>query len=58
MLAAGKDNATVARRLAVSPKTVRNHVSNIIAKLHVADRSGAILRARDAGLGGDPPAPR
>ena len=53
LLAAGKDNATVARRLAVSPKTVRNHVSNIIAKLHVADRSGAILRARDAGLGDD-----
>jgi DNA-binding NarL/FixJ family response regulator len=27
-------------------------VSNIITKLHVSDRSGAILRARDAGLGG------
>jgi len=36
-----------------SAKTVRNHVSNIIAQLHVADRSAAILRARDAGLGGD-----
>ena len=43
--------ATVARRLGVSGKTVRNNVSNIIAKLHVADRSGAIIRARDAGLG-------
>jgi DNA-binding NarL/FixJ family response regulator len=52
LLAAGRDNAGVARRLGVSPKTVRNHVSNIITKLHVADRSGAILRARDAGLGG------
>jgi DNA-binding NarL/FixJ family response regulator len=52
LLAAGHDNAGVARRLAVSPKTVRNHVSNIITKLHVSDRSGAILRARDAGLGG------
>jgi DNA-binding NarL/FixJ family response regulator len=31
---------------------VRNHVSNIITKLHVSDRSGAIIRARDAGLGG------
>jgi DNA-binding NarL/FixJ family response regulator len=39
--------------LGVSAKTVRNHVSNIIAQLHVADRSAAILRARDAGLGGD-----
>ena len=52
LLAAGKDNAGVARRLGVSAKTVRNHVSNIITKLHVSDRSGAILRARDAGLGG------
>jgi DNA-binding NarL/FixJ family response regulator len=52
LLAAGRDNAGVARRLGVSPKTVRNHVSNIITKLHVSDRSGAVLRARDAGLGG------
>jgi DNA-binding NarL/FixJ family response regulator len=52
LLAEGRDNAAVAHRLAVSSKTVRNHVSNIIAKLHVADRSGAIIRARDAGMGG------
>ena len=52
LLATGRDNAGVARRLGVSPKTVRNHVSNIITKLQVSDRSGAILRARDAGLGG------
>jgi DNA-binding NarL/FixJ family response regulator len=52
LLAAGRDNAAVARRLGVSSKTVRNHVSNIITKLHVADRSGAIIRARDAGMGG------
>ncbi len=52
LLAAGRDNATVARRLGVSSKTVRNHVSNIITKLHVVDRSAAIIRARDAGLGG------
>ena len=38
----GPDNAAVARRLGVSSKTVRNHVSNIITKLHVSDRSGAI----------------
>lgn len=54
LLAQGLDNAVVARRLGVSAKTVRNHVSNIITKLHVSDRSGAILRARDAGLGGGP----
>ena len=52
LLAAGRDNAAVARRLGVSSKTVRNHVSNIVTKLQVTDRSGAILRARDAGLGG------
>ena len=52
LLAAGRDNAAVARRLGVSSKTVRNHVSNIITKLHVTDRSGAIIRARDAGMGG------
>ena len=52
LLAAGRDNAAVAHRLGVSGKTVRNHVSNIVTKLQVADRSGAIIRARDAGLGG------
>jgi DNA-binding NarL/FixJ family response regulator len=30
---------------------VRNHVSNVIAKLHAADRAGAITMARDAGYG-------
>jgi DNA-binding NarL/FixJ family response regulator len=51
LLAGGADTATVARRLDVSGKTVRNHVSNIVTKLQVTDRSAAILRARDAGLG-------
>ena len=37
--------------MGVSPKTVHNHASNIITKLQVSDRSGAILRARDVGLG-------
>lgn len=54
LLAAGKDNAAIARRLGVSGKTVRNHVSNILTKLHAVDRAAAILRARDAGLGGAP----
>ena len=51
LIARGADNPAVARRLGVSAKTVRNHVSNIITKLQVTDRTAAILRARDAGLG-------
>jgi DNA-binding NarL/FixJ family response regulator len=54
LIARGSDNAAVARRLDVSGKTVRNHVSNIITKLQVVDRSAAIMRAREAGLGGPP----
>jgi DNA-binding NarL/FixJ family response regulator len=51
LIARGLANAEIARRLEVSPKTVRNHVSNIFNKLQVADRSQAIVRAREAGLG-------
>ncbi len=36
--------------LVLSEKTVRNHVSNILSKLQVADRAQAIVRAREAGL--------
>lgn len=54
LLARGLDNATIARQLGLSAKTVRNHCSNIFAKLQVADRSQAIVRAREAGLGGSP----
>lgn len=50
-LAQGHSNPEIARRLGLAPKTVRNHVSNIFAKLEVADRAGAIARARDGGLG-------
>ena len=57
LIAAGRSNTDVAATLVLSPKTVRNHVSNIFAKLHVADRSAAIVKAREAGLGlhGGPP---
>jgi RNA polymerase sigma factor (sigma-70 family) len=44
-------NQEIAQRLILSTKTVRNHVSNIFTKLQVADRTEAIMRARDAGLG-------
>jgi DNA-binding NarL/FixJ family response regulator len=52
LVARGLTNAEIAARLVVSDKTVRNHVSNVFAKLHVTNRSGAVARARDAGLGG------
>jgi DNA-binding NarL/FixJ family response regulator len=52
MIAAGKGNATIAHELLISLKTVRNHVSNIFTKLQVPDRSSAIVKARQAGLGG------
>jgi DNA-binding NarL/FixJ family response regulator len=52
LIAAGRSNTEIARRLVLSDKTVRNHVSNIFVKLHVADRAQAIVRAREAGLGG------
>jgi len=42
------------QQLSIAEKTARNHVSNIFAKLHVADRASAIVRAWEAGLGGDP----
>jgi DNA-binding NarL/FixJ family response regulator len=58
LVARGMDNAALARRLGVSGKTVRNYVSSVITKLHVTDRSAAIMRAREAGLGGPPPEPR
>ncbi len=50
LIAQGCNNADIAGRLVLSPKTVRNHVSNIFNKLQVADRAQAIIRAREAGL--------
>lgn len=52
LAAEGRPNAEIARRLFLSEKTVRNHVSSIFAKLGVRDRAQAVARARDAGLGG------
>jgi DNA-binding NarL/FixJ family response regulator len=51
LVAQGLDNLRIARRLGVSDKTVRNHLSNVLNKLGVADRAAAIAKARDAGLG-------
>jgi DNA-binding NarL/FixJ family response regulator len=51
LIAQGRSNTEIAARLFLSPKTVRNHVSNILSKLQVADRTEAAIRAREAGLG-------
>jgi DNA-binding NarL/FixJ family response regulator len=51
LIAAGRNNTEIARQLGVSPKTIRNRISMIFAKLQVADRSQAIVRAHRAGLG-------
>lgn len=54
-IAAGLDNAQIAAHLALSQKTVRNHITHIFDKLQVENRSRAIVLAREAGLGGDRP---
>nr|WP_281379609.1 response regulator transcription factor [Flexivirga oryzae] len=51
LLAAGRRNSAIAATLGLSDKTVRNHLSAILTKLQVSDRSAAIVRAREAGLG-------
>jgi DNA-binding NarL/FixJ family response regulator len=50
LIAQGCKNPEIADRLTLSPKTVRNHVSNIISKLQVADRAQAVLRAKEGGM--------
>ncbi|MFE6967467.1 response regulator [Agromyces sp. NPDC057679] len=51
LVAAGRSNGDIAEHLFLSPKTVRNNVSNIFAKLQVSGRAEAVIAARDAGLG-------
>jgi DNA-binding NarL/FixJ family response regulator len=53
LIAQGRSNYEIADQLALSVKTVQNHVSNIFGKLQVADRVQAVIRARQAGLGTD-----
>lgn len=52
LIAQGANNSQIAEILVVSDKTVRNHITSIFSKLQVADRAQAIIKARDAGLGG------
>jgi DNA-binding NarL/FixJ family response regulator len=51
LLARGWSNGRIARDLVLTEKTVRNYVSQILAKLDVHHRMEAVVRARDAGLG-------
>ena len=51
LVAQGRRNAAIAAALGMAPKTVANHLSAIFTKLQVTDRSAAIVRARDGGLG-------
>jgi DNA-binding NarL/FixJ family response regulator len=51
LLAAGLPTGRIARRLGLSDKTVRNHVSAVLTKLQVPDRAAAVSRAREAGMG-------
>ena len=50
MLAEGASNKEIADRLGLADGTVKNHITNILAKLDVRDRTQAALRARDLGL--------
>lgn len=51
LIASGHPNAVIASRLAITDKTVRNHVTNIFSKLQVTDRVQAVMRARSVGFG-------
>jgi DNA-binding NarL/FixJ family response regulator len=50
LMAQGLGNAGIAHRLVLSQKTVRNHVSNVLGKLHAESRDEAVRRAHEAGL--------
>jgi DNA-binding NarL/FixJ family response regulator len=54
LIARGMGNHAIAAQLGLSPKTIMNYVSNVFAKVHVADRAEMIVRARDAGFGSHP----
>jgi DNA-binding NarL/FixJ family response regulator len=51
LVAQGRRNSAIGAELGMAPKTVANHLSSIFAKLQVTDRSAAIVRAREEGLG-------
>lgn len=50
LIAAGQSNKEMARTLGVAPNTVKTHISNLFAKLEVARRTQAVIRARELEL--------
>jgi DNA-binding NarL/FixJ family response regulator len=50
LMAQGSNNSQIAKKLVITDKTVRNHITSIFGKLQVVDRAQAIIKARDAGL--------
>jgi DNA-binding NarL/FixJ family response regulator len=50
LLAQGLTNRQIAERLVIAPTTVRSHVSSILLKLHVANRTQAVVAAQERGL--------
>ena len=50
LIANGKDNAEIARELFISPKTVKNHISNILMKLQIENRIQAAVYAVRSGI--------
>lgn len=51
LLAQGKTNSEIASSLNLSPKTVSNHVSNVLLKVQATDRAKLMLMALEAGMG-------
>ena len=51
LISLGLGNAEIAARLFISPHTLRNHITNVFAKLNVETRAQAIVMAREAGMG-------
>ena len=58
LIANGKDNAEIARELFISPKTVKNHISNILMKLQIENRIQAAVYAVRSGIVWEDPRPR
>ena len=57
LIAQGRSNAEIAGELFISAATVKTHVTRVLMKLGLRDRAQAIVRAREAGLGGAAPPP-